>query len=494
MEPQQQKYFAIIIGAGASGLAAGKYLHSLGKSYLVLEAQDRIGGRVWTETSDDSERASSSNLKTYPYPIERGGEFLHGSTIATNLLAQAYDSPLVYAPRFRPDHMWWCGDNPEQTNNTSNTSNNKPAPNTGRAFALSDKHNLEERALLQRIERDIDEVMGILQSRLLLNLEGQDQSLEDFLFEKGYSSQDVEKANVLFAQTNCVHLSEFSMRDYCRDFTVDRSGPGEFRATEGMQTLLKRYSEKMASNISLSSEVTRIEWKPRSCRVTVRKRRGAGNSDVTATYLTERVLVTIPMGALQATLASRELTFTPSLPSEKLEAIGDFQMRAATKAFFFFAECHWDARMVYMAHLGKMARWWTPYYGLPERNREHCIVCFVTADKADYFDALTEAQAKALGLQELSKLLGKQLSEMEKSCTRFLRQCWAKEKYVRGGYAAPRVGTIDASYRYAEPVEKTLFFAGEATAYNSNTQTIHGAFDSGQRAACEMLDLAHARF
>jgi monoamine oxidase len=58
------KYFAIIIGAGASGLAAAKYLHSLGRSYVVLEAQDRIGGRVWTVSSEnDGQDANTRNEK-----------------------------------------------------------------------------------------------------------------------------------------------------------------------------------------------------------------------------------------------------------------------------------------------------------------------------------------------------------------------------------------------------------------------------------------------
>jgi hypothetical protein len=120
----------------------------------------------------------------------------------------------------------------------------------------------------------------------------------------------------------------------------------EFRATEGMQTILRRYSEKL--NVLMSVEVTGIDWRPRDCRVTV-TRRGGGkdiggggrggkqqptdfdSTTTTSTFFAERVLVTIPIGALQATLTSRALTFAPSLPQEKLNAINDFTMRAATK-------------------------------------------------------------------------------------------------------------------------------------------------------------------
>lgn len=69
----------------------------------------------------------------------------------------------------------------------------------------------------------------MLQNRLLFHLDqraASDQSLEDILLQKGYSSKDIVKADVLFAQTNCTCVGDLSMRDLCRDATVDRSGPG----------------------------------------------------------------------------------------------------------------------------------------------------------------------------------------------------------------------------------------------------------------------------
>ena len=41
-------YDVIIIGAGAAGLAAGRKLHDAGKNILIIEARDRIGGRIHT--------------------------------------------------------------------------------------------------------------------------------------------------------------------------------------------------------------------------------------------------------------------------------------------------------------------------------------------------------------------------------------------------------------------------------------------------------------
>ena len=65
--PQQ----VIVIGAGMSGLAAARSLVEEGYRVIVLEARDRIGGRVYTD------------YKLATFPVELGGEFLHGENIIT---------------------------------------------------------------------------------------------------------------------------------------------------------------------------------------------------------------------------------------------------------------------------------------------------------------------------------------------------------------------------------------------------------------------------
>src|SRR3954464_12826142 len=69
----------IIIGAGASGLAAASELLRAGRSVLVLEARDRVGGRCWTR-----------HMPGLEIPVELGAEFIHGEAKVTfALLKQA---------------------------------------------------------------------------------------------------------------------------------------------------------------------------------------------------------------------------------------------------------------------------------------------------------------------------------------------------------------------------------------------------------------------
>jgi len=67
------------VGAGAAGLAAADALARAGRSVLVLEARDRIGGRCWTR-----------RMPGLAAPVELGAEFIHGEAESTlALLARA---------------------------------------------------------------------------------------------------------------------------------------------------------------------------------------------------------------------------------------------------------------------------------------------------------------------------------------------------------------------------------------------------------------------
>lgn len=71
----------VIVGAGATGLSAARALVDAGKRVIVLEARDRIGGRVWTSY----ERGV----------VERGAEFIQGHTVSTWELVRASGAETV---------------------------------------------------------------------------------------------------------------------------------------------------------------------------------------------------------------------------------------------------------------------------------------------------------------------------------------------------------------------------------------------------------------
>jgi monoamine oxidase len=64
-----------VIGAGAAGLAAARELSAAGRSVVLLEARERVGGRCWTR-----------RMAGLDIPVELGAEFIHGEAAATHAL------------------------------------------------------------------------------------------------------------------------------------------------------------------------------------------------------------------------------------------------------------------------------------------------------------------------------------------------------------------------------------------------------------------------
>ncbi|MER7772893.1 NAD(P)/FAD-dependent oxidoreductase [Kitasatospora sp. NPDC096140] len=64
---------------------------------------------------------------------------------------------------------------------------------------------------------------------------------------------------------------------------------------------------------------------------------------------------------------------------------------------------------------------------------------------------------------------------------------WGRDPYAAGAFTAPRAGLEDAAREWAEPVDGTLFFAGEATVSGERLPWVQGALASGERAAEQVL-------
>jgi monoamine oxidase len=294
----------------------------------------------------------------------------------------------------------------------------------------------------------------------------QDCSLAEHLRGLGFDRPALAVADVLLAQTCCAPLEQLSCADLIREMQVDHAGYDEFHIRQGYSALLAWYSRDLP--IRLNSAVQRVQW----------QKSGVIVHTAQEVLQTQRCIITLPVSLLQA----GTIRFDPPLSAAKQQAIHALRMEPATKLIYRFREPLWDDALVFMAHAGVAARWWTPGYGRPNAA---VLAAFVTAERARQIDALPEAAALALGLQELSQLLDN--PQLLQQCVGARRVAWAADSYARGGYASVPPGAASARLHLAEPEGTVLFFAGEATAYESNPQTVHGAIESGWRAARECL-------
>ncbi|MFN8530272.1 MAG: NAD(P)/FAD-dependent oxidoreductase [Anaerolineae bacterium] len=413
----------LIIGAGAAGLAAADHLRKAGKSALILEARDRIGGRIHTDTTFAN------------YPLELGAEFIHGETAATWEYVRAFGMETIEVPRYAK--LRW-----------------------GMPARLIEDLPDAQRTLI----RDLFDTYNRLPEYESTYADC-DASLADYFRAKGFSGDALDIADVLFAQTCCARLEQLSCADFIREMKADHAGHRDFRLKDGYKPLLDQIAAPL--DIRLNVIVRRIDWAASQVTVTAE----SGES-----FTARRCIITLPIGVLQR----NTVQFDPPLSPHKRDAIRAYYLGAASKFVVKAARRAWDADLIFMAYTGDSVRWWTPGYGRGE-SADPLITLFVTADKADRFENFGDPTT-ALALANLNQMLGE---SVEVVSTKYVR--WASDPFAWGGYASLPAGTAWARPALAEPESDRLFFAGESTAYETNPQTVHGAIESGWRAAREVI-------
>jgi monoamine oxidase len=90
-------------------------------------------------------------------------------------------------------------------------------------------------------------------------------------------------------------------------------------------------------------------------------------------------------------------------------------------------------------------------------------------------------------LAALSRLLGMDRSFLEKCLVSAHAHDWHSDPFTRGAYSYVGVGGTGAQRRVAQTVAHTLYFAGEATEYESHHGTAHGAIATGYRAGRQVI-------
>jgi monoamine oxidase len=88
----------------------------------------------------------------------------------------------------------------------------------------------------------------------------------------------------------------------------------------------------------------------------------------------------------------------------------------------------------------------------------------------------------ARAVQQLAKLMGAQITEVEGLLEAAYFHDWQSDPFSRGAYSYVKVGASNAPEILSEPVQETLFFAGEAADISGNNGTVHAAIASAHRA------------
>jgi monoamine oxidase len=432
----------IVVGAGVAGLAAAATLTEAGCLVTVLEARDRIGGRIFTRRDPRME-----------HPVELGAEFLHGAAERTTRLVRTAGHTVLDIRGER----WESG------------------PRGLRP--------------LDDFWKRLDRVM-----RRLEDGRDPDRSFAEFLARKPGGPSLARERKLAEQFVRGFHAADPALASE-RALAEGGSPEGDpeeqrmARLAGGYDQLPALLAERLATPPRLGAVVTGIRWRGERALVTWRE--GEANRDAHA----DHVIVTVPNGVLAAAPgAEGAIEFDPPLPAAWRARLAQLPMGQVVRATVVLREPVWELKPAGMrdaatrlrrlsflhADDGAMPVCWTPYpaetpamvawFGGPEAaalsgmgGLEEVIVASLAA-------RLHLPQRRLAGAVEAVHL-----------------HDWGADPYARGAYSYVGVDGTGAAKYLARPLARTLHFAGEALAPGGENGTVEGAIGSGESAAARLL-------
>jgi len=417
-----KRHDVAVLGAGAAGLMAARELARRGLDVVVLEARARTGGRIWTR-----------HVRGLPIPVELGAEFLHGDVPLTDRILRDAKSLTVAV----------TGDHLEVRN--------------GRA----------------RTPRDFGHEID----RVLRHFAGPDLSLDAFL------AGNPGGRALARARTTTRWFVEGYHAAPAREISVQSIAPGKGdSATEGaIRTARAALGYDAVTDTLARGLDVRLRHAVRSIRWSNRGVELAGTSFRTHA---RAAIITVPIGVLP------HVAIDPA-PPQVARALAGLGMGAVARLVFAFRSPVWlaskalkgrtSAGFLHVADGGPFPVWWTV---LPERVP--MLVAWTGGPAARALSSRPFEEQKSIALSGLARALGTVPSKLAKEVSGAWTHDWQGDPYARGAYSYVRVGGEGAGKALARPVEKTLFFAGEATEPD-RSGTVEGALASGLRAARQVL-------
>jgi monoamine oxidase len=416
----------IIIGAGASGLMAAKEISAAGRSVCILEARNRIGGRIQTITDE-----------RFAHPVEAGAEFIHGKLEHTFQLIK----------KAGLDHYSIKGNVYQVMNGEWNKEND----------FIQRAGELEE--ALKKLKEDIP--------------------LKDFLtkYFPGAKNSKFRKAVIQYAEgydaADASRLSTLAFRN-----EMENEDDRDFRLTHGYSALMQylwNQCESKGVTIRLNNVVKEIHWKNQPVRIVTDQ----------GIYKAKQVVITIPLGVWQARKGSKgTIGFIPEL-EEKKTAAKQLGFGGVIKLLIQFDEVFWKdkARKIGFILSDKtIPTWWTQ-----EPDKHAMLNGWVAGPAAKKLQKLDDEAILAKGIASLSAIFQIKPGELKKKIIAVHVFNWLNDPFARGAYAWQTVGATLHRRTLQKPVDNRLFFAGEAMYQGSEMGTVEAALASGAQVAKEVL-------
>lgn len=451
------KYDAIVIGSGLSGLHAAMLLEETGMTVKVLEGRNRIGGRVYT-------------LMNVPGRPEAAGELIGGNYARMIDTAENLGLKLEEPNQLSAGEPWLYRIK-EQNITADNWSTHALNPLEG-----EDRELLPHQLLSTLSHRNSPLSGRALEDWILPEFQQFDiphsQYLRDVL---GYNQATIDLMNVVIHtdhidNTSALHeIRRYAVGEFNRNASMGQNArPAALQIKGGNSLLPFAMAESLQSDVELNKTVHTID--DDGTVVTVQCVDGSE-------YQANQVICSVPYPVL------RHMKFNQRLPSLTESAVDEIDYGISIQVHFLIEREFWKED-------GLSSRIWTdgPIERFAVLNRGDdgeatSAIAFINGNEAYKYDYMTDAQASAYTLQELARIRPSTKGALKP----ILVQSCHRDVHGAGDWVFWRPGQITKYAGNMRANHGNIHFCGEHTALLE--RGMEGAFESGERAAFDSLDM-----